>query len=252
MNNRFIGLKLEIDIVNHINENKIYEKMCPNIQNFLKHIFNINLKNKEIHAQKFYENYKPDITITACGITKYISVKSGSNNSVHQEHIYSFINYMKINNELSEECINLLKEFHFNDGTISGNGLIRESATQFQLNNQDKIQQINIFFNAPDTISETIDRLLFKGEYYNIPVVDYLYYGTLDKGLWASRFEIISYLSNIKTYSASPHISKLYYQSLHRNLKKDLYYEYKRYYVQFKWHSLKEDLEYISNKRKKE
>lgn len=253
MNNKKRGLEIENDIVEHINTRKFIEKMNPNIKLFLKHIFKIDLSNKEIQAGKYYDNYKPDITITVSGITKYISIKSGTNNSIHQEHLYSFINFLKLSAGFADNYIENLKLFHFNDGTVNGSGTsFRNSAIDFQINNQDKIQEINNALNNKKYILEIIDRLLFKGEYHNIPIVDYLYYGSLEHGLWASRKEILIFLAKKFFYSTSPHISKLYYQSLHRNLKKDLHYEHKRYYVQFKWHSIKEDLEYISTSRKKQ
>lgn len=251
MNQQNIGVIREIEIINYINEKTFYSKMNLNMQNFLKYIFKFDLSNITIKAYKFHENYKPDIVIIANGVKKYISIKTGSNNSIHQEHFYSFLNFLK-NSIHNEEFIDILKEFHFNDGTIDGTGNDRKSAIDFQTYNQDKIQKINCMLNNEKILKNLIERLLFKGEYHNIPLVDYIYYGNIEEGLWASKEEIINYLLNTKIYSASPHVSKLYYQSLHRNLKYDINYEYRRYYVQFKWHSIKEDIKYISKKRKKE
>ena len=244
------GLYSEYELINYINEKQYHKNMNKNIQEFLSCIFPFDLKSKKIKARKYYANYKPDIEIIIDDTHKYISVKNGSNNSVHQEHIYSFLTFVSTLTN-NQEFFEYLRLFHFNDGTKDGSGESRKSAIDFQLYNQNKIKKINDIFNARKNIEIIADRLLFKGEYKNIPEVDWIYYGNVDEGVWASKKEILNYLKNNVFFSASPHVSKLYYQSLHRNLKKDLYYEPKRYYVQFKWHSLKEDLEKIKKTRKK-
>ena len=242
------GLKNEQEIIEYINTKKYTDKMNSNMSNFIKSIFEFDISGITIKAYKFADNYKPDIIITAKGFSKYISIKSGENNSVHQEHIYSFVNFLK-ENGIKENEINTLLNFHFNDGTKNGSGKARKCATDFIENNQDLIQKINTYFNIQKMIEIATNRILFKGEYHNIPSADYIYYGNVEKGLWANREEIINFMISSKTFSSSIHISKLYYQSLHRNLKFDKYFEYKRYYVQFKWYSIREDLNFIMSKK---
>lgn len=222
--------------------------MNKNMKNFLKFIFENDLENIKIKAYKFAENYKPDVIITANGISKYISIKHGDSNSVHQEHIFSFCNFLKTEG-ISETIISNIIKFQFNDGTLDGSGKSRKDAQNFLEMNQIEIQKINSELNKPNIIEKITNRLLFKSEYYNIQEAQYIYYGNHENGLWAKKDEIINFMKNAKKISTSIHISKLYYQSLHRNLKFDKYYEYRRYYCQFKWYSLKEDLLYITKKR---
>ena len=243
------GLKNEKDIIKYINEMRYTYRMNSNIQKFLNEIFDFDISTTEIKAYNYAENYKPDMIITAKGVSKYISIKSGESNSVHQEHVHSFISFLEENGFSGEERYNLLL-FHFNDGTTNGSGLIRKSAAEFLEQKQHEIQKINEKINNEYILSKAITRILFKGECYNIPTVDYIYYGTIDKGLWASKEEIIKFMNNAKIFTSSIHISKLYYQSLHRNLKHDKYREHRRYYVQFKWYSIKEDLQYIMSRKK--
>lgn len=238
------GIQIENEIIAHIN-GKYFKELNNNIQNFIIDIYKSSLnKNKIFKANKFYNNYKPDIVIEHNGIKKYISIKSGKSCSIHQEHIYSFINFLYDLN-CSSEVINELKLFQFNDGTNNGTGNIRKNAMDFQEKSYDSIKLINKFFNAEGIIDKIIDRLLFIGEYYGIPKVNYIYYGNLEKGIWADSNNIKNYLKKKNVFSASIHISKLYYQSLHRNLKFELEHEYRRYYVQFKWYSIEEDLKEI-------
>ena len=249
MNTKNNGTIIEKNIITYINKNKYINNMNENMKNFLCYIFNFNLANHQIKAYKYAEKYKPDIIVTANGISKYISIKSGNNNSVHQEHFYSFLFFLS-ELQIKKELITELRLFQFNDGTLNGTGQNRRTAIEFLEKNQEKIQEINNFLNNSQTIEIIIDRLLFKGEYPNVSKADYIYYGNIQNGLWASRNEIIYYLLNEKNYSSSIHVSKLYYQSLHRNLKYDKFYEYRRHYIQFKWYSIKQDLEFITKKRK--
>jgi hypothetical protein len=245
------GFLAEQEIIKYINETQKYDLMNNNIKSFLNDLFNFNLKEHTIYAKKFGENYKPDIAIHCNGITKYVSIKTGSSNSIHQEHLYSFINFLQTLGA-PQEIILIIKEFQFNDKTTDGSGTMRKPALEYQIEHQEKIQKLNKFFNNEFIAPKMIERLLFSGEYFNIPNVDYIYHGNLENGHWACKNDILKYLLSKKIYSASPHVSKLYYQSLHRNLKHDIYFEFRRYYIQFKWHSIKEDIEFISKHKKRQ
>lgn len=247
MNN--IGLTTEKSMINYINEKKYLRNMNDNIKKFLSSIFDFDVLNHEIKACKFADNYKPDIIITANNVSKYISLKTGNSNSIHQEHLYSFIEFLR-NFNISNKAIKTLKYFQFNDKTLDGSGKQRRDANDYIKNHQQEIYELNLFFNNNTVKEALIKKLLFEGEYFHIPSVDYIYYGDIEYGLWASKTEITNYLKSINLFSSSIHTSKLYYQSLHRNLKFDKYYEYRRYYIQFKWYSIKEDLKYILEKRK--
>lgn len=243
------GLELEKELINHINK-KHFNDLNDNIKKFILILYKDNIdKSALFSAEKFYNNYKPDIVITHNKVKKFISIKSGNSCSIHQEHIYSFLNFL---NEINcpDNVTENLKLFHFNDGSLNGNGKSRKNAMDFQENNAKKINEINDFFNKEDIKEKIITRLLFEGEYYGIPIVDYIYYGDLENGIWASKEKIINYLKNKHIYSASIHVSKLYYQSLHRNLKFELEHEYRRYYIQFKWYSIQEDLKEIIKSKK--
>lgn len=243
------GIQLEKDMISHIN-GKYFKELNNNIQSFISFLYKDELnKGKIFVANKFYNNYKPDIVIEHNGIKKYISVKSGKSCSVHQEHIYSFINFLQGLN-CPDVLIRNLKLFHFNDGTENGSGGVRKNAMDFQETKYEDIKAINSFFNNKEVIGKIVDRVLFSGEYYGIPKVNYIYYGNLEKGYWANSDDIKEHLQTCHTFSSSIHTSKLYYQSLHRNLKFEIEHEYRRYYVQFKWYSIEEDLLKIIKSKK--
>lgn len=240
-NNNKKGLDIEYSLINHINNNKFLNKLNPNIKLFIKELFPKLKNTDEIIAKKYFSNYKPDIVIEAYGIKKYISIKTGKNNSVHQEHIFSFCNFLKEQNTPEKTIANLLF-FHFNDQTKNGSGMNRKNAANFIENNPRIIKDINNYFNNNNFVEKAINRILFEGEYYNLPKVDYIYYGNLNNGIWASRTQILNYMIKNNIFSNSIHISKIYYQSLQRNLSNKPQNEFRRYYVQFKWHSIENDL----------
>lgn len=247
MKNTEKGLNIEKEILDHICTYKYVENMNKNIQSFLKDIFPNEDYSKEITAYKYHENYKPDIVIVLGKQKKYISIKSGSNNSIHQEHIYSFCNFLQ-EIEIKEEIIEGLKLAHFNDGTTNGSGSKRKDIFSFYEEHPSICQRINVELNKKENATKIITRILFDGEYKNLPSVDYVYHGTVENGVWASKKEILNYLNNVTLSTLSIHVSKLYYQCLQRNLKNKPENEFRRYYIQFKWHSLKNDLTTIKTK----
>lgn len=247
MNNIKKGLTNEYDLINHINSNKYIDKMNVNIATFLKEIFKDDLINTTIRAEKYHENYKPDIVIEAKNKKIYISIKSGQDNSVHQEHIHSFCSFLS-DLKIKNTTINLLKEFHFNDGSINGSGKKKKSAYNFYRETPEKCFIINYELNQQNVKEKCLNRILFDGEYYNLPSVDYIYHGSVNKGIWASKKEILEYLLKYDLDTISLHISKIYCQSWQRNLKNNTSSEFRRYYIQFKWHTVEEDLIKIKQK----
>lgn len=247
MNNIKKGLQIEYEIINHINKNKYASKMNKNIRTFLEEIFNENLDNILITATKYCDNYKPDIVIKAGTKKVYISVKSGKDNSVHQEHIHSFCNFLSELN-INSYIIDYLKLFHFNDGTINGSGSNKRDAFDFYKSNSNLCIEINKELNKIENKKQCLKRILFEGEYHNLPSVDYIYHGSYKKGIWASKEQILEYLLSKHLDTLSIHISKIYYQVWQRNLKNIEDSEFRRYFVQFKWHTIEQDLCKIKTK----
>lgn len=90
------GFKNEIKIEKCLNE-KLFENITPNLQNFLKDIFKgHNLKGRHVHAIRSEQRMKPDFYVSVDGISDgaYVSVKVGSGNSIHQESLDNFIKYL--------------------------------------------------------------------------------------------------------------------------------------------------------------
>ena len=109
MNDGFINEK---ELREYINQNK-YSAYNPNIKDFLSFIFPEHLNTSlPFIAEKIGGQAKPDLCIKHNGLKKYISVKKGSGNSVHQEPIEVFFPY--IENIIGTNFLNNLEPYLLN------------------------------------------------------------------------------------------------------------------------------------------
>lgn len=239
MNDGFIN---EDDLINYINNNK-YVTYNSNIKKFLKFTFGANFNpNLPFNAKKITGQQKPDFSITHNGVLKYISVKKGSGNSVHQERIDVFFPYIESIIGVNE--LNYLKLFHFGDDTTDDSGKTRYNASDAKTRYATEISKLNLVLNDSSNIINFLDRFLFVGNVGNT-CVDVVYHGNIDFGLWASREEIINYINN-KDFSANAvHFGPLTYQVWGRNEKWTAVHPDRRYVMQVKWGSIYKDLEEI-------
>ncbi len=244
------GFTNETEIINYINTQKTYENLNSNMQDFIKFLFSgVNVSGIRITATKPQGMVKPDIAITINGNTKYVSVKKGSGNSVHQEQLSLFETFLK-NSGISSQIITYLKEFHYGDGSIDGKGGTRISANEWISNNYSKVSSINKAFKDNTFLIKVFNRILFVGNVSPAPTVDAIFHGNINRALWASRDEIITYLLNWNNTSNNIHFSNLSYQVWNRNLNYNPNTANRRHVMQLKWASLSEDLTSIKRNRK--
>lgn len=244
------GFDNEIRIEKCLNFKK-FENITPNLQNFLRDVFKgYNLNGKEIHATRSPQRIKPDFYLVADGIPKgvYVSIKKGSGNSIHQESLSLFIDYLKSLNA-SDQIISYLKEFHYADGTTNNTGKKRITASEFKKQNPEKIVALNAFFNQKPIIKKMFERFIFLGNLQDAVRVDYVYHGTPNKGVWASRDEIYQYLATKLFDNDSVHFSQLTYQVWNRNIKRNPNTEIRREQMQIKWGGIENTLTEITSCR---
>lgn len=236
MNDGFVN---EEDIIDYLN-NKKFDQLNTNFQFFLKSIFNNAINRNSIFvAENCGGNIKPDISIFHDGQKKYISIKKGSGNSVHQEPIEQFFHFFE--NLTNENALNLLKLFHYADDTYDDSGQQRYNSNQAKARYKNQIKQLNLEINNKDILLKFIDRFLFYGNISPISV-DYIYHGNLEFGYWASKDEITNYILNNKFDLNAVHFGPLTYQVWGRNHNKTAKYPERRYVMQIKWGTLTNDL----------
>ena len=235
------GAKLELDFVTYINNRK-YLDLNSNLQSFIKYLFFNVESNDIISCRRINGKVKTDIIISCNKGTKNISIKTGSQNSVHSEKLSTFISFLK-KIQVSNVMIENLLLYHFGDGTIDGTGIKRISAENTKIKYSNQIKKFNFYINKHKNFDKIIDRILFSGRLGN-KSIDAIYYGNIEYGVWCSKNDLINFFKeNHCLYLNTPHFSSLTYQNWCRNIKKDKKSEDHRYYIQIKWFSILADIE---------
>ena len=184
----------------------------------------------------------PICILRITGITKYISIKKGTGNSVHQEKINMFFSF--IFDLLGENHLNYLKKFHYGDDTLNDTGVQRYSAAQCKTRYENEIKLLNTELNKKENLLIFLDRFVFQGNVESL-MTDVIYHGNIESGLWASRDEIIKYVCNNSFPSSTVHFGPLTYQVWGRDEKRTAVHPDRRYVMQVKWGSITKDLEKI-------
>lgn len=215
MNNGFINEEVLREYIN----NNSFNTYNNNIKDFLSFVFGSKLNTElSFKAEKKAGQVKPDLCIKHNGIEKYISIKKGTGNSVHQECIDVFFPY--INSLINATVLNNLKIFHYGDGTTNDTGAIRYSAEECKIKYSEEVKTLNTELNKWSNLSNFLDRFLFIGNVGTL-AIDIVYHGEITSGFWASKNEIINYVRNNSFDTNAVHFGPLTYQVWGRNEKKN-------------------------------
>ena len=234
------GTNNEFDFVLAFNNKKVKE-LNPLLHKVIMDIYFDASEDDLIKAWRNHKKQKTDIFIRINGIMKGISIKMGSRNSVHVEHIKDFCNFL-YDLGASEELVKKYIACHYADGTLNGKGVERLSLKQYKMFHQNDIDEINSFFNNPINISKALDRFVLKGNNSEYEI-DGIIYGTPGDFLWIKRSDIVNIIFfNMNKYCSAVHFGALVCQPLNRCLNYNNRYSYGRYYVQVKWYSLFDDI----------
>lgn len=237
------GIQNEKDFAALLDGKKI-KNLPINMQNLLYSIFdNANSESKiECWKSKYYE--KADIKIRINGEIRGISIKTGTFCSMHQEtteKFYKFLSKIGVDNYI----INMFQKFML--GFVKGK---RVSAAIYVQHNQNDINTIRKKFNEYYIKTNLIIRFIFQGTEIQNYGCDAIIHGTPNKFLWATKDEILKYLTeyNIETYSHI-NVSALNIKSYDRNLRNNIQKIEKQEEIQVKWYSIEKDLKIITNLR---
>lgn len=244
------GFENEDELIEYLNNKKIKE-LNNNMREFIFFIFGNIDEESIIQAESGKSGQKPDMIITINNVIKRISIKKGTGNSVHQEKVEIFAEFLTSIN-IPSEIIDKLLKYHWGDGTNNGTGSERISSTEYKKKFQNDIDIINEEFNKEKNIKEFINRFIMQGKSEEYDVVDALYYGNVKEGHWASKDEIIEYVVNNIFSLDSIHFGPLTYQIWNRCLNFNPKTENRRKVMQVKWGSLLNDLLIIERNRKNE
>lgn len=244
------GFENEDEIIQYLNNRRIKD-LNRNIKKFIVFMFKSLDEEDVIYALPGKSGQKPDMIITINNNIKRVSIKKGTGNSVHQEKIEVFIEFLTSIN-IPNYLINELIKFHWGDGTIDGTGDKRISSLEYKKKFLKEIKEINKEFNKEENLKQFIDRFIMRGKSIEYDTVDTVYYGNVTEGHWATREEIIEYTANNRFELDSIHFGPLTYQIWNRCLNFNPNTENRRQVMQIKWGSLFNDLLSIERNRKNE
>lgn len=232
--------------------NKKYSELNDNLKKTVTYISEKPIDDNEIiNAYKIGGVNKTDLVIEFNSTPYNLSIKKGTDNSVHQEKVEDFISFLKEEYNIPDDLKNDILFFIWGDGTLDGTGEVsdRLSAIQFKNKYPDKIENIRKFFHEHKR--ELIERFLIKG-LRSDSSPDYMYYGTPEEGTIVNANDALDWLSddaNEKTGTPLP-IGRLTFQAWNRNINGGDKSEKKRGVIQLKWASVGQDLKTISERRK--
>lgn len=203
------GLNNESEIVNHLNR-KYFSKINNNMRRFLIFLNSNREINDDtvIYAKRMSRNVKTDIIIIISGTNYNISVKKGTGNSVHQETIDQFVDFINEHTSTPE----LIEDFRHFINSFDSNKAYFKKYPQ-------KRKRIQRFF---DLNSRPLLMRFLKTGKFTDNHADYLYHGTVEKG----KFETIENIINAmilktKRGNASLYVGHLTFQKWNtNNLKK--------------------------------
>ena len=246
------GLQNERDFVTLFHEKYFYE-LDENSKCFLKDLFENAIDNDErIVAWKNNGFQKADIFIKYKKNLRAISLKCGSNNSIHCEQAQEFKRFLKELN-IPYRVIDCYMSYHFGykkDETGHNDYSSTLSAEEYKSLYQEDIDLLNETINKTKILIEMVDRFLIRGRNANYDI-DALISGTTNDYVWILKYDIYDLiLSKKDVYYSSPHIGCLIMGPKKRNLDNKIDNIKDRYKVSVRWNYLREDIETFRNKHR--
>lgn len=252
------GFNNEGLIVQSLNKKKLKE-LNSNLKKFIRDICADNgiLISEDMLIEARVESnnkLKQDFYITLAEKEFGISAKMGIGNSVHQEKIEEFIDWLsKVSKEeVTDEIKDCFRFFIWADGSTDGQAPIvknedgtvigRFGSKDFKRLYPQKREQLQEFLEKNADV--ILNRAIFQGK--NDSRVDYVYHGNPLNGVWISKEEILAFniqnpksrdIKNVPTLS----VGKLTVQAWNVSLKGNT--ENKRGEIQFKYSSMIDDFE---------
>lgn len=240
------GFRNEDIILMELN-GKRFGEININLRKFLEFACGRKIEPDEfIVCRKIGSQNKADLYIKVDNLEKFrVSIKMGKGNSVHQEPVEEFIDYLSREFEIPENIKKAIRFFIWGDGTFDGSGDKRNrmSAQELRKKHPRLVETLKRFFKEHK--EKLIERFVVKGPKSRF-LPDFIYYGTAKKGLWAKSENVIKFLSAEENESRSVvPVGRLTFQAWNRAIKEDTRSEHKRGVIQLKWPTLEKDLKHL-------
>ena len=239
------GFDNEKKIVNSLNGKDVLS-MNSNMRKFLDYLYPELNEKEVVLCLSMGGTDKSDILISLKdkpNSLKKISIKKGYGNSVHQEPVEEFIEFLSKEFKINDKLKNDIRFFVWGDYTTNGKGNknSRMSASEIRNKFGELIDRISNFMETHK--KELITRFVIVGP-KSSSEPDVIYYGDEKDGIWADSKKVLNLLCKHKAKSAIP-VGGLSFQAWNRAIKENSTSEHKRGVIQLKWASIKEDLKFI-------
>jgi len=248
------GFNNEASIVESLN-GKMVSELNTNLKKFINSIclensIDVGKIDRIVSTIETNSNLKQDFYIKLGNKTFGVSCKMGTGNSVHQERISDFNEFISTTLNATKEICNEFSFFIWADGTVDGTGstekdnegniISRFTSTEYKRNYPERREMLLNFLKLNERA--LLERFLFVGRHNSI--VDYIYHGTNENGVWLSKEEILDYLIknselNKDSYRATLPIGRMTLQAWNISRKGNT--EDKRGEIQAKYGKMKED-----------
>lgn len=244
------GFKNVDNIIDALNERQ-FRYIPDSLKEFVFSIFGGQCKEDDvIRAKKVKGGLKGDMLIWLNhdqSHLKNIAIASGSGNSVHQEKVDSFCEFLRNDIGLDHDTIEEYLRFHFADGTSDNTGAVenRQSASEYKKDHEYGLKALERQLAIKGR--KIIERFI-KTNPDDYPDVDYFFYGDTELPYWATIDSLIDAETTKKpNQRAALAIGDFSLQAWNRSLKGTA--DHKRLDMQVKWNNL---LKNVSTAKKRE
>lgn len=247
--NTTIGIENEEKLCESIN-NKTFYELNMNLQYFMFYLFPHIDKEKKLKCFQTENFIKPDICISQEKDLKFVSVKYGQSETLHNEDIRTFIQFLK-DCHISDYTIETYLLYHYGDGTIDGTGQRRMQSIEIRYMYDDRIRKMNEEFNSSkEFIKKFADRVMFQGVNPDASKAEYIYHGDVDYGVFVSRYQFMRHIEkkNWDFMQTCVHVGPFVIRPHARYANKEIRNENHRHTVVINYPRFVQDLLYISSR----
>ena len=247
--NTIIGIQNEEKMCENIN-NKTFDQLNKNLQMFMYYLFPKMDKSKMFKCFQTENFIKPDICISQDSKLKFVSLKYGQSETLHNEHISTFIKFLK-DNGISDYTIESYLLYHYGDGTTDGTGQKRMSSIETRFTYDERITKMNEEFNSSKAfIKKFADRVMFQGVNPSTSMAEYIYHGDPDYGVFVSRLQYMRHIEmkNWAFMQTCVHVGPFVLRPHARYANKEILNEEHRHTVTINYPRFVQDILYISSR----
>lgn len=187
------GLINEERMIYALNDKK-FSELNANLQHFVT--FLLPKLDKEQKVKCFHaEDYtKPDFCVQQNDTRRFVSLKHGTCETLHDEKLDRFIQFL-MENGIDAETIESYLLFHFGDGTTDGSGTKRMNNFEVKLAYSKRLTKMNKVFNqSKEFIKKFADRVMFQGVNPLAEPAEIIYHGDEDFGCFCSKNQVMRHL----------------------------------------------------------